>query len=297
MRSFAHIALCLLAASCTFDTSAPVTGDTARADASPDQADADILGQYADLSDKQHLLLSEIKTTGSGKEYIEIYNPGELAVDLSNYYIGDTAEYAKVPGAFGNGPVPSVNNSDFIARFPAGASIAPGAAITMAVRPTAWEEQFGVLPDYRIGGEPTGALMREAFGLRIGNLTTLTDSGEGIALFRWDGASDTVVDIDLADVGPATTEVNRLTDKSGLQIDGPDSETEASAYATDLNTMTNIGIDLQFGESYHRLEPEDGHEARNVRSNGDHGHDETSEDIASSWGVEVASPGEAAPGL
>ncbi len=295
LRSVALILCSLSAANCTFDASTLAAPD---GDGGPvEQIDADPGAPDADMRAKTHLLLSEIKTTGSGKEFVEIHNPTEASIDLSNYYIADTSEYAFVPGAFGDGPRPEVGASDFIARFPDGASIASGETVTMAVRPTAWQAQFGTLPDYRIGGDPTGTLMREAFGSSVGNLATLTDSGEGVALFTWDGSADLVVDIDLADLGPNTSEDNRLGDKSGADVDGPDSGTERSSYQVDLGTMTNLGITLDFGQSYHRLLPEDGHERHDVVGNGEHQHDETTEDIAATWGVETASPGTEAGAL
>lgn len=297
LKSATLIATILCTASCAFDTSVPNTpGDVPDA-AGENVIDANPAAPDADVTDQKHLLLSEVKTTGAGKEFIEIYNPGASTVDLSDYYLADTQQYMLLPGTFGEGPGSEVATSDFIARFPDGAEIESEQTLVMAVRPTSFNLQFGVDPDFRIGGEPTGEAMREAHADSISPLAALTDSGEGIALFYWNGKSDLVQDVDLIDVGPNTTMPNRLANKSGEQVDGPDPDTDADAYQTDLATMTTLGDALEFGESFHRLTSEDGHEVQSMSGNGLHGHDESSEDIASSWGIEEASPGVAAAGL
>lgn len=301
LKSATLIATILLSASCAFDTSVPASpnGEVPDAagvpDADPAAPDADLEAPDADVANEPHLLLSEVKTTGGGKEFIEIYNPSSQSVDLSDYYLADTDEYPKLPGNFGASDSAVVGTSDFIARFPDGTTIAAGEALVMAVRPTAFQAQFDVLPDFRIGGEATGELMREAFPGSINNLAALTDGGEGIVLFYWDGISDLVVDIDMIDVGPNTTSSNQLANKTGLQVDGPDSGGTLKTYREDLATMTNLGTALDFGESFHRIAPEDGHEVQSG-GNGSQGHDETSEDIAMSWGIDEASPGEASVG-
>ncbi len=61
--------------------------------------------------------------------------------------------------------------------------------------------------------------------------------------------------------------------------------------------MTKIGQSPGLGESYHRLLPEAGHEHQTGTGNGKFLHDETSEDIATTWGVSDVSPGTVAAGL
>ncbi len=279
----------LLCTSCAFDTSVP-SSPSEVADAAGEAIDASPISPDAAL-DERHLLLSEVQTKGSGKEFIEIYNPRALPVDLSDYYIADTQEYALLPGAFGDSPAPSVGTSDFIARFPEGAIIDGQAALILAIRPVEFRDEYGTDPDFRIGGEPSGQLMREAHGNSIDPLLTLTDSGEGIALFYWDQSSDLVTDVDLIDVGPNTSAGNRLADKSGVQVDGPDSGTETSEYLVDLGTMTSLGVELDSGQSFHRIRVETDHEGQDGAGNGQHGHDETTEDIRATWGVKAATPG------
>lgn len=277
----------IFCASCTFDTSVPSSpsGDARDVDRDPD----------ANRSPNSHLLLSEVKSRG--QEYVEIYNPGSASIDLSDYYLADTREYAFLPGAFGDGPAPVVIATDFIARFPDGATIEGETALVIAVRPREFNGEFGVSPDFHILGEPGGQFMREAYEGSISPIAALTDGGEGIALFHWDQTGDLVTDVDLIDVGPDTTEDNRLTDKTGLQVDGPDSGTDTAAYRADLNSMTSFDVVLNSGQSFHRITAEVGHEMQGAEGNGQLGHDETTENITETWGVKVVSPGSAAAEL
>ena len=51
-----------------------------------------------------HLLLCEVVVTPTSDEYIEITNPTAATIMLDNYYLSDDADYALLPGAFGDGP-------------------------------------------------------------------------------------------------------------------------------------------------------------------------------------------------
>jgi hypothetical protein len=86
------------------------------------------------------LLISEIvynevssDTTG---EWIEIFNNGTTAIDLSNYKIGDE----ETSGA--------TSTTEAMHRFPAGASIAPREVQIVAVSATRFLTVYGFLPTY-----------------------------------------------------------------------------------------------------------------------------------------------------
>lgn len=283
-------------ASCSFDTSNQLGPGSGTPDAAETRIDAAEPPDAA-TGEKDHLLLTEIKTRSSGLEFIEVHNPTERTIALDDYYLADTLEYALLPGQFQGSPAPAVTMSDFIVKFPAGTTIAPGDAYVVAVRPSLFEFFLGAEPDFRIGGEGSGPTMTRAYEGSIGSQISLTDSGEGIALFFWDGESDLVTDVDLVDVGPDTTNSNALANKTGVSVDGPDSGRDASFYEADMFTMTNIGQELGIGESYQRVLPEEGHERHDVNGNGQFRHDETTEDIATTWAVSSVSLGSAPAGL
>jgi hypothetical protein len=90
-----------------------------------------------------HLILSEVLADEVGStldgEWFEIYNPTNVAIDLSNYKIGD--EETKL----GTG----VTEGMF--QFPAGASIAPGQIQTVASYASRFIAVYGFTPTYEVG--------------------------------------------------------------------------------------------------------------------------------------------------
>ena len=99
------------------------------------------------------LLLSEICVTPTEGEFIEIYNPGDTTVDLSDVYLtdatfagGDTYYYGIVTGGGGGGGF-----WDFHARFPDGATIASGVYQTIALSGSnAFIGEYGIAPTYEL---------------------------------------------------------------------------------------------------------------------------------------------------
>ncbi len=241
----------------------------------PPDAAAPILG---------HLLLSEVVVTPTSGEYVEIYNPTSVAVDLSNYYLSDDQEYAMLPGLNGATAAPTINNSDFIVQFPAGSSIAAGQAITVAVQGSGFITTFAVDPTYSISLNAGSATPMIAI---LGDLApTLTNSGESIVLFSWDGMSDLVQDIDCLNVGSPSAG-NSLISKTGLSVDGPDADDIASTYLDDALTIpANLASPQSLPnapyESTKRVLLEAMNEVE-TGGNGIIGHDETSENIGVTW--------------
>src|SRR6188768_2030372 len=99
-----------------------------------------LIGTTLVVPSRAGLLISEVvfnevgsDTTG---EWIEIYNTGPAAVDLTNYKIGDEETL--------NG----TTATETMFQFPSGASIAPGQVQIVAVSATTFQTNYGFLPTY-----------------------------------------------------------------------------------------------------------------------------------------------------
>ncbi|MEM7799976.1 MAG: ExeM/NucH family extracellular endonuclease [Chloroflexota bacterium] len=235
------------------------------------------------------LLLTELVVTPTGGEFIEIYNPGSSAVDLSDVYLtdatfagGSTYYYNIVTGSNAGGG----GFSDFFARFPDGASIAAGEYQTVALAgSTDFFTAYGVNPTYELYEDDVSADaiadMREALAGSINSQGGLTNGGEVAVLFTWDGASDLVTDLDYAIWGDTAEAV----DKTGISIDGPDADTDTSTYLNDtaLASQDLIAASAHAGgSSWQREDLTEGTEIK-TGGNGANGHNETSENLSATW--------------
>ncbi len=262
------------------------TPDASMPDASmPDASMPDASMPDAPPAVTGHLLLTEVKTVG-GSEFIEIWNPTTATIDLRNYYLTDMNSYWRLPSSTAITPVAS----DFIARFPVGATIAPNAVITIATDGVAFIAPTTgfptVTPTYTIQETTPGATAMELVVADAAGNPGLTNGGEMVALFFWDGASDNVKDVDLFFAGPANiTGDNQFAAKGA--VDGPDADTTATAYATDLNMITPMGAVTDGTapslKSYKRIAKETGREVQTGMGNGITGDDETSEMTVLTW--------------
>ena len=245
-----------------------------------------------------HLLITEIALRPT--EFIEIFNPGKDPVDLSNYYLADRPGYELFPGALGAGPAPITPTAasspfvnDFIARFPAGAIIGPGEVKVITIVDAG-------IADFVVAGATGPKAMRDLANPQYIPIASsfgsggLTNGGEGIVLFFWDGQSDLVQDVDMVATTTGTTS-NLFTAKSSqVAVDGPDPGATPTGYKTDALTMKNIptapGTD---GQSQKRIALEEGAEVHNGNGNGIIGHDETTEDLTVTWDMTFtdATPG------
>lgn len=256
------------------------------------------------LGQSDHLLISEFVVTPTDGEFIEIYNPTFSTIDLSNYYLTDDVstsnpDYVKVV----NGAAAlSVASFDFLVKFPAGASIAPGGVKVIAFSGAGFKTTYAVTPDYEIIG--TDTTVTDMVSLAATANAGLTNTSESIVLFTWDGQSDLVQDVDYVVWGNKNTAV----DKTGLAIDGPDADSNPSTYKNDTpgasQTVVNADNDSDFqphetGSSAARNAPEAGE--RLSGGNGLTGHDETSENFSfagGSWTEDnTPTPGSVPDGL
>ena len=258
------------------------------------------IGSYASCQAPEPdpaLLLTEIVVTPTGGEFIEIHNPTGTTIDLSNVYLTDATfagggvfYYNIVTGANAGGG----GFSDFHARFPDGASIAGGAYQTIALAGSDdFQTEYSIEPTYELYEDAAAADaipdLREALPGSINDQGGLTNSGEIVVLYAWDGASDLVQDIDYALWGDAAEAV----DKTGVSIDGPDADTDLSMYAPDTAIATQDVIATgshPFGQSFQRVDLAEGLEAQ-AGGNGIKGSDETSENLSATWTSADPTPG------
>lgn len=246
------------------------------------------------LFSQDHLVISEIVVTPTAGEFIEIYNPTSVSMDLTNYYITD--------GIFSGDPHPDYVNivdstdtpfgSDFLARFPAGSSIDPGEYQVIALN-SDFSTQYGFDPDYEMS--PNGVDDGDAIpdmlngGSGIGSNPGLSNAGEVVILFAWDQVSDLVQDVDIALWG----DKDEAVDKTGVKKDSKtDADTDSTEYNADTAIADQSVIDTgahTFGMSWQRMDTEVGETS--TGGNGITGHDETSEDVAAAFTEDTPTPG------
>jgi len=247
------------------------------------------------------VLLSELVVTPTGGEFVEIFNPTASSIDLSDVYLtdatfagGGTFYYNIVTGANAGGG----GFSDFHARFPAGATIAAGEFQTVSLAGSDdFSTEYGIDPTYELfedGGGADGIPdMREALPGSINNQGGLSNSGEVVILYTWDGASDLVQDIDYALWGDAAEAV----DKTAIGVDGPDAGGDLSFYLADTAIVSQdviSGGSHASGDSFQRVDFSEGAEIQSG-GNGVTGSDEASEDVSVTWQTLAATPGAAPP--
>ncbi|MBS1119172.1 MAG: uncharacterized protein H6Q90_1400 [Deltaproteobacteria bacterium] len=224
------------------------------------------------------LLLTEVVLAPSTGEFVEIANPTGQTVDLSTYYLSDSGTYFRLPAGS-----PTVDSTDFIAQFPAGATIAPGAVITVALDTTAnFQTAYATAPTFSIA---SGTMT----SIAVNGTPNLTNAGEIVVVFQWDGQADLVRDVDLVVAGVPTV-ANGLVDKSAMAFDGPDTGSATTAYGTDTRTIAAQSTAPASGKSTKRILRETGHELQTGGGNGIAGDDETAEDTGATWDTVYTAP-------
>ena len=187
-------------------------------------------------------------------------------MDLSNVYLADRNTYYLVT----QGPV-STGAYDFVVKFPQGASIGSQSFVVVSVKSaTDYSNTYSTTPDYDMDGGDLGAPAMEG---TIGGSAGLTDAGEMIVLFTWDGVSDLVSDLDYLLWG----NTNNAADKTGITVGNGTylADTLASSQAFAPSETTG-------GETLHRCDTAEDTETQ-TGGNGTSGHDETSEDCSLAW--------------
>jgi len=252
------------------DPFAPVDGAPPDADAPPARP--------------QHLLLTEVNATGVPGEFVEIFNPLPVEVDLRDYYLTDDPSYYLVPDYDRRMTTQPLRNRDLIARFPEGSALPPGGVIVIAAKEDEFRGEFSVAPDYAVVPSATDHVAEPMEIIAHGGVPIeIVDSGEAIILFWWDGQSDLVTDVDIVLVGETKLEPgsdNALPLKTDLSVDGPDDNAMAETYLPDAVSM--LAMAARHSGTYRRIAREEEHEASSG-GNGVGGHDETSEDTRVTW--------------
>lgn len=257
----------------------------AGADAPPVDAPSD--GAVDPPAKPAPLLLTEVVLAPSGGEFIEIANPTGEAAPLAGFHLSDAGAYFRLPA----GPV-SVDDTDFIAAFPDGATIPARSAIAIALgSAAAFQAVYGEPPAFSIAD-------RTMKVVAVAGTASLTNDGELIALFHWDGRSDLVGDADLLLAGVPSA-ANGLINKGGVAIDGPDADAAPLAYASDARTLVAQIARPPNDTSTKRIALEAGHETQAGAGNGITGDDETTEDTRATWdsAFTTPTPGELPTGL
>jgi len=250
----------------------------------------------ADAAD--HLLISEVVVTPTSGEFVEIFNPTDTTIDLSDVYLTD-ATFAGGSQYYYNIVTGSLSAAggggfgDFHARFPDGAMIASHEYQTVAIAGSEdYFATYGADPTYELFEDGPSADgipdMRETLPGSINGQGGLTNDGEVVILYHWDGATDLVQDLDYAVWGDKTEAV----DKTGVAIDGPDPDTVATTYFNDTaiasQDVTSAAAHLG-SYSYTRIDKDEGTETL-VSGNGLTGHDETSENLSATFAELSATP-------
>ena len=244
---------------------------------------------------QNHIFITEVVVTPTDGEFIEIYNNTSGTIDLSVYYLTD-ATYANggvyyyniVTGSNAGG---GSGTFDFHARFPNGSSIATGEFQTIALNGTGFVMTYGKYPTYELY-DTNEAIpdLQEALSGSIYGGSTLSNNGEVVILYYWDGRTDLVSDVDYYLWGDKEAAV----DKTGISIVGPDGDTTPSTYLSDTpiagQAVAADGAPHAFGESSQRITLIETGETQSG-GNGITGHNETSESLASSFSVARPNPG------
>lgn len=273
-----------------------------------------------------HLLISEIYNT-TNAEFIEIYNPSGYTYSLDNFYLTDCASDAGASPQFqyweittGNdaGAAPAfapvigvaapTNTTDFLVRFPAGDTIAPGGVKVIAVDLGNYKAQHTFEPNYFLRpGTGTSATAKQMLTWNgpsgstttpptfsanpVGSQAGLTDAQEHLLLFFWDGAptaggsaaaSDVILDVDYVYWGAPNAANPRMKKLTSIAIDGIDTGTATTAYKDD--NQGNIGTNVNpvpGSTSLMSMQRTNFVETGEVKTNGNgfFGHDEMSEDL------------------
>jgi len=238
------------------------------------------------------LLLTEICVQGTEGEFIEVYNPNDFEVPLDNYYLTDGVYYDQGYWMLGagnpsQGTVGGGDFTDFNARFPADAVIAAGDTISISIAGSnAYTGTYGFAPHYELfeDGQYGDNIddFRDVFEGSINGASTptLTNGGEIVVLYYWDGISDLTVDIDAFIWGEAGGAHHM--DKSGVNVGGSTYNNEAG--------FPELFSDIHsYNESFTRADALEGTEIQ-TGGNGFEGADETSENLATTWTIAMADP-------
>lgn len=249
----------------------------------------------------EHLVVSEVVPAIAG-QYVELHNPTSKPIDLTTVYLTNAsagtapfAVYPNLPTGAGFGPT---QPNQFVARFPAGATIPVGGTIVVAVDGVDFQAAFAQAADYCLrdpsGGSvqmltPDATVPPVWSATPVAATASLLATDDKVVVFLWDGVEDLVEDIDYLYWGPG--QIGRV-DKTGLAVDGPDADTNTQAYFPET-PVANQSVHLPAAAPNHAIQRigwQEGAET-GLGSNGVAGDDETSEPFAATLQNGAPTPG------
>ena len=252
------------------------------------------------LANPGHLLITEVAydtaASPEDSEFIEIFNPTDQDVwlnDGTNLVVlsDDEDVYWEIT----SGGVVTNSSSDWIATFPPNTVLPPRTFAVVANDAQAFLAEFFPAGEAAFLDQPGSPLLFEMQSdadtvpdmIPLGSNTamSLTNGGEDVVLYAWDGASDLVADHDHV----CWIDLTELIDKSAVSFDGLDADAIASPYLVDAGTAL-AAPDANSGFSIQRIDAREPSEDA-AGGNGVNGHDETTEDWSASFVVDVPTPG------
>jgi len=225
-----------------------------------------------------HLIFTELVLQPTAGSYIKLQNPTAETMVLSDYYLTDATDtgagkfYYLLPTA---NDYWSADVFDFILRFPDGYSIAAGADLVIGVYDsTTYQSEYASFPDLTIqesfrpavAGSPSKPVMP---------FNVLDTANETLVLFKWDSIATVVLDIDYLIWG----NTSHAIDKTGT-----------GDYLDDTPVASQSFMPIHVDNEKLLRTTDEGSETTSG-GNGISGHDETSEDLATTWQVVPLSSG------
>ena len=216
--------------------------------------------------DADHLIFNRICVNPNEAELIEIYNPTDEAIDLSNYYLSDQNDYYN----WVHGNSSQLSAQDFLIKLPNNTQISPQSSLSITTQTIFdFSNYYGYEPDISI-------IDTELEIFEIGTNANLSNSQEMLILFYWDGIADTIKDVDYFLWGSSNQAVLKTIDQGYTYND---TNIEDQIFLRNYSTST-------YSDSlYVRNSIDEINENQN-EGNGITGHDETSENLALSWLIE-----------
>ncbi len=253
-----------------------------------------------------HIVFSEVRTQPGNNEGIEIYNPTNASVDLSDYRIYN-ATFISPDGLSDcryynhailiDGGTCGEAFTDFDIQFPAGSSIGAGQirviAINGATSFCAAGNCANAMPDFEIpptdgGQSATVPDMRGVWHLNQA-AGLLTNASEDLILYKWDGVQGSnVQDVDYFIYGNGIR-----TDKTGVGTYLNDTLVAAQQVFDSGTLLADAGF--ANSSSYVRGCYNELGETK-TGGNGITGHNETSENLGASWFLGTPNFGVKTPG-
>jgi hypothetical protein len=224
-------------------------------------------------------VISEAAVAPTASEFVEIYNPTNAEVNLGNYFLSDIATYYEIANGT---PADLGQQSDFLVQFPNDARLAAHGVLTIAPDPAGYLTAFGSCPDFAFAAAAVTCGTGSARAMVIpsnGGVGTsaalLTNTGEPLMLFTWDGVQGhTVKDVDYV-VWGASASTGNYVNKTGV-----------TGYAADTDIAAQRPIAAPGnGQSIERCQLDTGE--RTTGGNGADGHDTTSERFDISFTVQT----------